>query len=237
MIARALLLCVLAAPLSAADGANRPIEIALANALNAGDAKAAIALFDPKMAGYATVADNLEKLAHDSELALAINTDTGVWTLRITARDVAEGMTHREAKVAMTSADGRIVSFTPANFFEPPQGRGAWNALFQFASALNDETAPPSMGQFDPEMPHYQEIKTGVATLWGRYQIDSSLDLLSHEGDDTHRTLRVDWTLTLMNPQDNVDSTRREQTVVCKMEKQGRAWRVVGLEPVGLFAP
>lgn len=236
MTRRALLLCFLvAAPLAAAD-ANRAVEIALANALHSGDVKAAMQLFDPEMRGYAQIRAGVEQLVHDTELALEIDTASGIWTLEITSRDLAAGITHRRAKVSLRLSDGRIESLEPADFLDLPHGSGAWDAVFAFAGALGNEAAPPPMDQFDRSMPGYQEIKTAVTALWTRYRIDASLDLLSNEGDDAHRTLRIDWSLTLMNPQDAVDSARREETVECRLEKQGKTWRIVSFAPAGLFA-
>jgi hypothetical protein len=235
MIGRGLVVCILTAQLLSADDANRTVEIALANALNHGDVKAAMALFDPKAEGAARVRSDVERLMRGAELVLEIKVASGVWALDVTSRDAAAGITHRQAKVLLRTAGELITSFEPADFFQPPHGLGAWNALYAFAGALNDDTAPPTMEQFDRTMGNFGELKNGVMEMWNRYQIDSSLDLLSNEGDDRHRTLRVDWTLTLKNPQDPVDSTRREQTVNCRMERRGETWRIVGFDPASFF--
>jgi hypothetical protein len=236
MLGRSLLFCILAAPLASADDSNRAVEIALANALNRGDAKTAVALFDPKMKGAARIREDVEHLIRDAEVAFEINVTTGVWSLDITSHDAAAGVTHRKAKVSLRGAGGLITFFEPADFFEPPHGLGAWNALYSFAMALNEDTAPPSMDQFYPAIPGFGQLKSDVMEMWTRYQIDASLDLLSNEGDDAHRTLRIDWILTLKNQQDPVDSTRREQIVTCRVEALEKKWRIVGFDPPSFFA-
>lgn len=220
-----------------ADDPNRAVEIALANALDTGNTQAAAELFNPKMPGAAKVRSGLQDLIRQAELALEINTDTGVWTLRIVARDVAAGVTTRQAKVQLRTEAGRIESFEPSDFLEPPHGAGAWNALYSFATALTDENASPPLDQFDSATPGLAELKSDVAALWTRYQIDSSLDMLSNEGDDVRRTLRIDWTLTLKNRQDPVDSFRREQTLTCRIDQRGKSWRIVSIDPIGFFSP
>lgn len=235
MIGRALFVCIFAARLLSADDPNRAVEIALANALNHGDVRTAVGLFDPKVEGMARMRTDVERLMREAELILEIKIESGVWALDVTSRDAAAGITHRQAKVLLRSAGGLITSFEPVDFFQPEHGLGAWNAVYAFAGALNDDAAPPTMEQFDPAMPNFSELKNGVMEMWNRYQIDSSLDLLSNEGDDTHRNLRIDWTLTLKNPQDPVDSTRREQTVNCRVERRKQAWRIVGFDPASFF--
>ncbi len=91
------------------------------------------------------------------------------------------------------------------------------------------------MEQFDRTMPGYADLKNAITALWTRYQIEPSLDLKSNEGDDTHRTLQIDWVLTLQNQQDPVHSTRREQSAVCVVEKRGKAWKIVSFSPASLF--
>jgi hypothetical protein len=232
-----MLLWLAAAPLVlAADDPNRLTEIALANALHSGDAKAVIRLFDPKMHGFAAFRANVERLLAAAEVALGIDPATGLWSVDITARDTATGITHREAKVALAAKDGIIESFEPADFLAPPHGREAWDLISDFAAQLQLEEAAPGLAQFDRAMPGFQDFKASLAALWARYRIEPSLDLISNEGDDTHRTLQIDWALTLRNPEDTVDSKRREQPVTCRVEKQGKAWRIVAINPANLFA-
>ncbi len=218
-----------------ADDPDRAVEIALANGLNRGEAKAVTQVFDPKMPGYARIRANIEQLLESAEASLVIDTETGVWDLTITARDLADGVTERKVKVALKTSGGRIESLSPADFLAPPSGRGAWDAVYAFATSLQSDQIPPSLTQFDPAMPGLAALKTAVGALWTRYQIDSSLDLESNEGDDLRRTLRIGWTQTLKNQQDPVDSHRTEETVECRVEKEPKGWRIVSFSPFSLF--
>lgn len=243
MLPLALFPFILAPVLSAADDPNRAVEIALANTLHSGDATALAQLFDPKMPSWSRLHSDLEELLKDGEVSLQIDSTTGVWTLDITSRDLAAGVTERKAKVSLETAAGRIESLTPADFLAPPHGRAAWDAVFAFATSLNDDQAAPTLAQFDPAMPGLAALKTAITELWTRYQINTSLDLQSNEGDDVHRTLRIAWTQTLKNQQDPVDSHRTEQTVECRLEKETsrkkpwEAWRIVSFSPSTLFDP
>jgi hypothetical protein len=231
----ALIVWLAAARLIGAQDTDDRVVKALASALNRGNQDAALELFDPKMPGYGRLEDNLAKLMRDSELALDIHTETGVWNLTITSRDAAAGVTQRKSKVKMRVAHGVIVAFEPVDFLAPPHGDGAWQAVFTFATALQNADAPPAMSQFDDSAPEYSTLKTALLALWSRYEITVSLDLSSNEGDDTHRTLEIDWTLNLHNPEDDVDSTRREQTVTAKLNFENGKWKIASLEPASFF--
>jgi hypothetical protein len=236
MIRRALLVSIVAVGLCpAATDDDRAVEIALANAIHSGDSKAALKLFNPKMAGYLSLRADVERLLETAEVALSVDTETRVWALDITARDLASGVTLRKAKVSLRTEGGIIQSFQPDGFFAPPRGRQAWDTVFAFASALQNEELQPQMEQFNRSMPDYADLKNAITALWTRYRIEPSLDLKSNEGDDAHRTLQIDWLLTLNNPQDPVHSTRREQSVVCVVEKRGNAWKIVSFSPASLF--
>jgi hypothetical protein len=240
MLRRALLLVAFAGiahgSLDDADDAADAVKKELAYALHAHDAKAAMELFDSRMTNYGAIRTGIEKLIESGEVSLDIDPESGVWKLIVISRDLASGVTRRETKPISRIANGRIESFAPAEFFAaPPRSSEAWDAVYAFAQSLNDEGSAPGMRQFDPAMAGFADLKSAVAALWTRYRIEPALDLKSNEGDDAVRVLEIDWTLTLNNPQDPLDSTRRDQKTTIHVQKQGKAWRIVEFSPASLF--
>ncbi len=241
MTGRALSLCFLATALIAPAQTTRDTKKALADALHSGDAAAAVKLFDPKMPGYAHVRDDIRQMLEAAEVNLSFDAETGnVWSLDLTARDLAAGLTHREAKVSAPDENGLIRSLNPPDFFAPPHGREAWDVLFAFAAALENEDQAPNFDQFDPAMPGLEALKTAVNTLGTQWRIEPALELRSNQGDDTHRTLEVDWALALISREDISNSTHRDEIVTCRLEKQAvsgkrAAWRIVSFTPLALF--
>ena len=242
MTGRALLFCVLASALAAqAQPVSRETKIALANALHAGDANGAIKVFDPKMPGYDHVRDDIRHALEAAEVSLRIDSETGVWDIYLTARDLASGVTHRQEKVSATEVDGLIKSLKPLNFFAPPQGREPWDVLFAFAASLENEDQPPSLDQFDRAMPGLDALKTAIRTLWTQWRIEPAVELRSNEGDDTHRTIEVDWALALVNRESASIASHRDGLVTCKLEKdtdigkKAAVWRIVSFTPTSLF--
>lgn len=122
----------------------------------------------------------------------------------------------------------------------------AWELIASAARALgeatalpppNRGTAAPFMSYFDPKMPGYETLRTNVTALIERSDLESTLDPVSNDGDDRARDLSVDWQLRIINAGTGVTSTRREELIKCRVEKQGRKWRIVSLEPQSFFAP
>jgi uncharacterized protein (DUF736 family) len=60
---------------------------------------------------------------------------------------------------------------------------------------------------------------------------------VSNEGNDSVRTITVDWILTIVSKQDSVSSAARKQRVRFRVEKQGRNWRITSFEPADFFSP
>ena len=86
-------------------------------------------------------------------------------------------------------------------------------------------------------MPGYAQFETNVRALTSIWLVEPALQLTSNEGDDTHRSLEIDWTLTLTAPLNSGKSLRKQETVKCTVEKRCKQWIVVSLAPLEFFAP
>jgi hypothetical protein len=115
--------------------------------------------------------------------------------------------------------------------------RDAWDVLSAAASALTAGNAAAFLECFDPRMPGYDALRRDVMALLSEAEPRSSIELVSNEGGDAVRTMEADWLLTLVERQDSVSSTRREKRVRCRIEKQGKRWRIASFEPADFFAP
>ena len=61
---------------------------------------------------------------------------------------------------------------------------------------------------------------------------------VSDEGDDQKRSLELDWLLAL-NDKENPDIRKdtRRGVVKVSVERQGKRWKIVALNPVDFFRP
>ncbi|HEY2017216.1 MAG TPA: hypothetical protein VGH38_27110 [Bryobacteraceae bacterium] len=122
----------------------------------------------------------------------------------------------------------------------------AWELLASAARALceatavdppNRGTAAPFLGYFDRKMPGYETLRNNVTALIAGADLQATIDPLKNEGDDHARDLELDWTMRITTLVDGVTSSQRRETVKCRVEKQGRNWRIVSIAPLAFFAP
>lgn len=105
------------------------------------------------------------------------------------------------------------------------------------ASSLSAGNVSSFLKAFDPAMTGYAKLRENVTGLVALGEVQSLIDPLEDEGDDRRRTVQFHWTLRVHRGEPSASFTRREQVVKCRVEKQGRKWRIVGLEPIEFFAP
>jgi hypothetical protein len=222
--------------------------------------------FDPAMPGFGRLRSQVEALlnTNDAESTIEWRKNEGDdqtravdlnWQLEITGRNGAAAVTHRRAevacKLAKKSGKWRIVSFTPQDFFAPPQAEQAWMVVMTAAQGMTEATTDTSsnsgdtpaantnkfMQAFDPALPGYAQLKDNVLALEQASDIESSVDLLQNDGDDQVRTIVVDWSMSLVSHDTNVAAAQRSETLTCRLEKRGKSWRITSLEPRSFFAP
>jgi hypothetical protein len=70
-----------------------------------------------------------------------------------------------------------------------------------------------------------------------QYDVQSSIEFESDEGDDRKRKLEVTWLLRVAGHGEVSGWMNREEKVKLGFEKQGKRWRVVSLDPLAFFAP
>jgi hypothetical protein len=112
-----------------------------------------------------------------------------------------------------------------------------WELVSSVASDLSAGHGGEFLGAFDPAMPGYEDLRHSVTALLGQADVQSSLELVSNEGDGRSRKVEVDWLLRITGPEEVSGATSRQERVKCGFEKQGRRWRIVSLEPLAFFAP
>jgi hypothetical protein len=250
MTRRALLLVPIAACLRAdSDDEIRLLMNSAAEALRNHDEKKFLATFDPAMKGYRELASNVRGLLRDADVnaSIEITSDRMNWTLNIAEHDLSAGETTRQVKAtyAFGRSGGklRIASFEPVSLFVPPHGREAWDAIsgvardLQLVSQYADARRPNLLNRFDRDMPSYAQLETNLEALTSIWLVEPALQLTSNEGDDTHRSLEIDWTMTLTDPLNAGKSLQKRETVKCSIEKRGKQWIVVSLTPLEFFAP
>ena len=86
-------------------------------------------------------------------------------------------------------------------------------------------------------MPGYQKLRDDATGMLRAAEVQCSIEPVSNEGDDRARTLQMNWLFNLRSRDDTGRSTRRQESVKCRFEKQGKKWRITAFEPLSLFVP
>jgi hypothetical protein len=115
--------------------------------------------------------------------------------------------------------------------------REVWDVLAEAAAALGRDSIPEFLAAFDKGMPGYPQLRDDVTGMVRAAEVQCSIVPVSNEGDDRARTLELEWTFHLRSRDDTGRSVRRQQTVKVRFEKQGKHWRITGLDPLSLFVP
>lgn len=109
------------------------------------------------------------------------------------------------------------------------QDRDTVALLRSAAEALTNREADSFLGLFDKKMPGYASLREDVEGLLANADVSSSIDVVTNEGTATARELTLDWLIRV-----DRDAPHRE-TVICKIELQGKRWRIVSMQPLTLF--
>jgi hypothetical protein len=104
------------------------------------------------------------------------------------------------------------------------------------AAALTIDDAGAFLDNFDRDMPGYATLQTNIEGMLAAYEVGSTIETVSNEGDDHTRNVELDWVL-LATRKDAINSAQetRRQVVKCRLERRGKRWKITRLEPVDLF--
>jgi hypothetical protein len=113
----------------------------------------------------------------------------------------------------------------------------AAGAVTEMVGSLTAGNVQQFMAAFDPALPGYQKLRENVDALVRQGETQSYVDILKNEGDEKSRTLELTWELRIQHAGDATASARREVQVTAKLQKQGKGWRIVALDPIAFLAP
>ena len=103
------------------------------------------------------------------------------------------------------------------------------------AAALSEINVPQFMDAFDKEMPAYEKLKSAVTALVNQAEVSSSVEPLKDEGDDTKRTVELDWYLEIRSLLPDGPVVHRREVIQCELRKEKKRWKVVSIKPLDFF--
>lgn len=113
-----------------------------------------------------------------------------------------------------------------------------WRVFSDAAEALANNNLSGFLAQFDSHMAGFSTLRANVDALMNGNEVISTIVPVSDEGDESKRTLELDWLLGV-NRQDDpgVRTTTRRGIVKVRVEREGKRWKIVALEPADFFHP
>jgi hypothetical protein len=98
------------------------------------------------------------------------------------------------------------------------------------AEDLADQNPSGFLDHFDGNLPGLATLKDEVLVL-AQADVESTIEFVSDEGSEERRDVQLDWLL-------RVNGGRpKHQLVQCRIEKQGKKWKITELKPIDFFAP
>ena len=105
------------------------------------------------------------------------------------------------------------------------------------ADALANDDADTFLAKFDRNMTGYAALRDEIVGLLAAHDVGSTIEVVNDEGDGQKRSLDLDWLLVISekNSGSGPRETRR-RVLKCRIERQGRQWKIVALDPLEFFA-
>ena len=117
------------------------------------------------------------------------------------------------------------------------EAQQVWDLFTELAAVLSAGNAAEFMKPFDRAMPGYGTLEADVRGLLLQAQVQSSIELLNDEGNDSARTVELDWLLRIVEQLDTGAITERRERVRSRLAKQNKKWRILSFDPLTFFTP
>jgi ketosteroid isomerase-like protein len=249
---KTILLCLLpvfSGFLSAADSPQEQLEN-LATAIQKGDTKGALELFDPATPSLAVLKRDIEGLAalpntycsititktEQAGDSITFRTD---WSLQMYTVQNAPQLDRRDrGSVTMRRAgsEWKIVALSPVGVFTPPDDK-IFKRIAQLAADLNDKDESGARGIFDSRMKQYGEIDNDIDALVTQNDLLCAIDIVSDRQTGDVHTLDVDWYLDLKSRADGGPSQQRRERVQVTMRQIDGKWKISNLDSLKILSP
>jgi hypothetical protein len=109
--------------------------------------------------------------------------------------------------------------------------------LASMTSALANDNAAGFMAPFDKNMPGYDTLRDYIGGMIEEAEVSSVVDPIKDDGNDTKRSVDLDWTLHFKSRQAAGPIVDREKTIHAEFVKEKAHWKIVSIAPLDFFAP
>ena len=107
----------------------------------------------------------------------------------------------------------------------------------KIASELSAGNALAFLEAVDPDMAHFADLEHDVMALTEQAEITNSIEVVSETGDDHQRAEELDWFVEIVGRSESRAVERRRAVIKFRLERRGKKWKIVGIDPLHFFAP
>ncbi len=105
------------------------------------------------------------------------------------------------------------------------------------AAGISDNNPSEFLKALDKDMPGYGDLKTGIEALVNQAELASSVEPIKNEGDDSKRTVNLDWYLQIRSRFPDGPIVNRREVIHCELRKDGKHWKIVSLAAARILRP
>lgn len=130
-----------------------------------------------------------------------------------------------------------VMGAVASRVFAADAQQQVFDLFTRIAGALSDDDPAMFVEAVDPDMPNFQDFRRDIVALTDLADLTNSIEVLSDTGDDTHRVEELDWFLEIVDKSQSHHLERRREVVKFKLERKGKKWKIVSIDPLHFFAP
>jgi hypothetical protein len=116
-------------------------------------------------------------------------------------------------------------------------GQQVFDLFTKIAAELSADNPMVFLEAVDHDMPHFQDFQSDLMALTGQADVANSLDVVSDQGDETHRTEELDWFMQIVSKSESRPVEQRRAVVKFRLERRGKKWKIVAIDQLHFFAP
>lgn len=235
---------------AAADPTPQDQVEGLASAIQKGDVKGALELFDSHSASFAEIKRDIEALSvlPNNTCTIAINstsktgdtikfaTDFSLQTFPEQNGPMLDRRDSVEISLRQTNNIWKIVALSPISALAPPDPT-IFKRIAALATNLNEKDQTDAMGTFDSQMNNYGEIDNDIDALMTQNDVLCAIDIVSDREAGGVHTLDLDWYLDLKSRTDGGPSAQRRERVQITMRQIRGKWKIASISPLTILSP
>lgn len=113
----------------------------------------------------------------------------------------------------------------------------AFSSVNAVADSLTQQNPADFLARFQLPEKDQSELRGNVTALIAQAEVSSSIEVITHEGDEQVQKLEVDWIVSIRSRVEGGASTQRREVARMELRKVKGHWVIVKFQPIPMFRP